>query len=142
MLTFRNFPSPDPDARPAREARGGFTLVEVVIALILLSVAVLGMGVTASRMATTAVRAEWSALALEAAEDRLVEVRLDPRYEKLDSLFAGTETNIIGPNSSRVTGVQHMTGGNPAVDYKIITVEVSADQFETHVSRRIIIAAP
>jgi len=122
--------------------RAGFTLVEVVIALILLSVAVLGMGATASRMVTTAARAEWSALAVEVAEDRLVEVRLDPRYEKLDSLFGGTESSILGSGSSRVTNVQHVTGTNPPLDYKIISVEVLVSQFDTYVSRRIIIAAP
>jgi len=130
------------DVAPRAAGREGFTLVEVVIALILLSVAVLGMGATASQMATTAARAEWSALALEAAEDRLVEVRLDPRYEKLDSLFAGTESQIFGTGSSRVTTVQHVTGTNPDIDYKIISVVVRVAQFETSVSRRIIIAAP
>jgi len=137
MLTM----SPKNDAS-RMSGREGFTLVEVVVALLLLTVAVLGMGVTASRMATTAARAEWSALAVEAAEDRLVEVRLDPRYEKLDSLFGGTESQILGAGTKRVTSIQHVTSGNPPVDYKIISVEVTVDQFDTFVSRRIIIAAP
>ncbi len=127
---------------PQASARSGFTLVEVVIALLLLSVAVLGMGATAGRMATKAARVEWSALAVEAAEDRLVEVRLDPRYEKLDSIFGGTEQDLLGTGSSRVTTIQHVTGSNPPLDYKIINVEVTVGQFETQVSRRIIIAAP
>jgi prepilin-type N-terminal cleavage/methylation domain-containing protein len=135
--------SPDTAPRDARRERtAGFTLVEVVVALLLLSVAVLGMGTTASRMATTAAAAEWAALALESVEDRIVEVRMDPRYAALDSLYAGTETDVIGSGSSRVTTVTHETGGSPPLDYKTIAVTVTIPQFDTKVSRKIVVAAP
>jgi prepilin-type N-terminal cleavage/methylation domain-containing protein len=125
-----------------RRRSDGFTLVEVVVALLLLSVAVLGMGTTASRMATTAAAAEWAALALESVEDRIVEIRMDPRYTALDSIYAGTESDVLGSGSSRVTTVTHETGGSPAVDFKTIAVTVTVPQFDTKVSRKIVVAAP
>lgn len=124
------------------QKNSGFTLVEVIVALVLLSVAVLGIGVTASRMSTSVAQAEWAALATEAAEDRLSEIRTDPRYAALDSVYGGTESGTIGTGSYRVTTVNHVETTNPTVDYKIFSVVVTAPAFNTSVSRRIVIAAP
>ncbi|MEQ8330074.1 MAG: prepilin-type N-terminal cleavage/methylation domain-containing protein [Longimicrobiales bacterium] len=122
--------------------RDGFTLVEVVISLVILSVAVLGMGVSASRLATVAATAELKALAIQAADDRIARVRLDPRYAALDSVYGGEEENVIGPNTSRTTQVRHIQETNPPLDYKIILVSVSAPFIGDPVTRQIVIGAP
>lgn len=123
---------------------GGFTLVEVVVALVILSAAVLGLASSASRLTTAAASAEVRALAMEGLEDRLARVRLDPRYGGLDTLYASTESNLYGiPGMTRRTTVAHVKEGAPShVDYKVVTVTVAAPMLEQSLSRRIVIAAP
>lgn len=124
--------------------RGGFTLVEVVVALLLLSVAVLGLASSASRLAVDAALAELRALALQAAEDRLSRVRLDPRYGGLDTLYPGVDTDLFGIEGlTRRTEVDHITQPAPnARDYKRITVTVTGPLLNPPVERALVIAAP
>lgn len=125
-------------------ARRGFTLVEVVVALTLLSVAVLGLASSASRLATSAATAELRALALQAAEDRLSRVRLDPRYGGLDTLYSGVDTDLFGvAGLTRRTEVQHITQPAPnALDYKRIKVTVTGRMLAPPMERVLVVAAP
>lgn len=122
----------------------GFTLVEVVVALVILSTAVLGLASSASRLATTSAAAELRALAMEAVEDRIARVRLDPRYGGLDTLYAGVETDLFGITGvTRTTAVVHVHQGPPQpLDYKRISVTVTGPMLTPPVSRQIIIGAP
>lgn len=122
----------------------GFTLVEVVVALVILSTAVLGLASSASRLATSSAAAELRALATEAVEDRIAEIRLDPRYGGLDTLYAGVDTDMFGIlGVSRTTTVQHVQQGPPAaLDYKRISVTVTGPMISPSISRQIIVAAP
>jgi type II secretion system protein I len=134
-------------AAPGPTARhDGFTLVEVVVALVILSTAVLGLAATSSRLATTANNAELRALALEAVEDRVAEARLEPRYGALDSLFSGTEGDILGsahPGYDRVTKVTRVTATSPVpLDYTEILVAVTGPLLNEPVQRQIVVAAP
>ena len=125
--------------------RAGFTLVEVVVALVILSTAVLGLAATSSRLATTANTAELRALALEAVEDRVAEVRLDPRYSALDSLYDGTETDILGTSLAgydRTTTITRVLSTSPVMDFTRVTVEVTGPLLTEPISRRISVAAP
>ncbi len=128
-------------SRPDRQS--GFSLVEVIVALVILSVAVLGLGASASRLTTTAAGAEMRALAVQLLDDRIAEVRLDPRYGGLDTLYAGVETDILGPGTSRTTTVVHVQETTPLVlDYKRISVTVAGPFIQPPLSRQIIIGAP
>lgn len=134
--------TPTAAAEP-RDQRGGFTLVEVTVALVILATAVLGLSSSAAKLATAASSAELRALALYSVEDRITEVEIDTRYNQLDSLYAGQETNALGLSGfTRTTTVTHVTtsGGKP-VDYKIVSVVLDGPQLLTPVSRRLIIAA-
>jgi len=127
-----------------RAARGGFTLVEVIVAMTILSVAVLGLASSATRLTTSSASAELRALALEAAEDRLARVRLDPRYGGLDTLYAGVEVDLLGIDGmTRTTAVDHVQQSSPhPLDYKRITVTVSGPMLAPPISRLLVIAAP
>lgn len=122
----------------------GFTLVEVVVALVILSTAVLGLGASASRLTTAAASAELRAVALQSVEDRIARIRLDPRYGTLDSLYAASESNVLGLSGyTRTTTVVHVQQTNPKpVDYKQIYVEVSGPMLTPPISRQIVVAAP
>lgn len=126
----------------SREA--GFTLVEVVVALVILSTAVLGLASSAAQLTTAAASAEIRALAQVAVDDRLARVRLDPRYASLDSLYAGAESDLFEvPGLRRTTTVTRITQdeGRP-VDYTLVTIVVTGPSITSPISRRIVVAAP
>lgn len=125
-------------------ARSGFTLVEVIVALLILSTAVLGLAGSASRLATTSATAELRALALQSVEDRLARIRMDPRYGGLDSLYSGVETGLFAIDGiTRTTRVTHVQQTTPLVlDYTRISVTVEGTLLSEPISRQIVIAAP
>lgn len=124
--------------------QGGFTLVEVIVALVILATAVLGLASTASRLTTAAATAELRALAMEGVEDRLARVRLDPRYGALDTLYAGVDEDLYGvPGMTRTTKVVHISQATPApLDYKIVSVTVTGPFLDPPIFRRLVVAAP
>lgn len=128
-----------------RGDRGGFTLVEVIVALLLLSVAVLGMGASSGALVRRALEAELESLARQAVDDRLALVALEPVYSEIDD-YAGTESAISGlDGASRVTAVEHIrrdgTGGR-MVDYRQIRVTVSGGPVRRPVSGSVTVGAP
>jgi len=102
------------------------------------------MASSASRLATSSATAELRALALEAAEDRLSRVRLDPRYGGLDTLYSGVETGLFGISGmTRTTSVAHVQQSTPhPLDYKRVTVTVTGPMLDPPISRLLVIAAP
>lgn len=126
------------------DSRGGFTLVEITVALVILAAAVLGLTGSSAKLTTAATGAELRALALYSVEDRITEVRLDTRYDQLESLYGTVESNALGLTGfTRTTTVTHVTlsDGKP-VDYKIVSVVLDGPQLLSPVSRRLIVAAP
>lgn len=121
----------------------GFTLIEVMIALVILSVAILGMAnLTASMVRTTAV-GDVTAAAIQLAEDRIEEVRIEPAYTEIDSLYAGTESGFPTlPGFTRTTEVVHYGGPAQQFDYKKITVTVTGPGLLIPVVRSVTVAAP
>src|SRR5690606_15644241 len=123
-------------------ARGGFTMVEVIVALAILSTAVLGLAVSASSLTTAAASSELMAQALFAAQDRIAQVEADGRYALLDSVYAGVEQDVLArPGSTRTTIVEHVTTPSP-LDYKVIRVVVAGPGLTTPVERGVVVAAP
>jgi prepilin-type N-terminal cleavage/methylation domain-containing protein len=127
------------------QRRDGFTLVEICIAIVILTVGILGLGASTSRLLNPMNQAELEFLALEAVEDRLSVMRLDPRYGLLDSIYGGTETNLPGLTGlSRVTTLTRTQTNMPAggvLDFKTIVVTVSGGRLATPVSRKLIVAS-
>jgi prepilin-type N-terminal cleavage/methylation domain-containing protein len=125
-------------------ARCGFTLVEVIMALMLLSVSMLGMqmiGVTMLRRTTTS---QVRLSATQLAEDRVDVIKLEPVYANVDS-YAATETALPGfPGYTRTTSVNGRRDSTATgiIDYKRVTVSVTATGLTMPVSRNITIAAP
>lgn len=125
--------------------RRGFTLVEIIVALLLLSVAVLGMGASSATLVRRAMEAEMESLAQQAVEDRLALVALEPTYSAIDS-YIGTESAVPGlEGASRITAVEHVradgTGGR-MIDYREITVTVTGGPIRIPYSRSVTVGAP
>jgi prepilin-type N-terminal cleavage/methylation domain-containing protein len=126
-----------------RDAREGFTLVEVVVALVILSTAVLGLATSAASLTTSAAEAELRALAQFAADDRIARIGLDSRYTLLDSLYDGVEADILdAPGFTRTTDVVHVVETDPDVDYTVVTVVVDGPLVDAPISRRLVVGAP
>jgi len=125
--------------------RRGFTLVEIIVALLLLSVAVLGMGASSGALVRRALEAELESLARQAVEDRLSLVALEPVYSQIDD-YAGTESGIAGlEGTSRVTDVEHIRqdgSGGRMIDYREIKVTVSGGAVRRPVSGSVTVGAP
>lgn len=125
---------------------GGFTLVEIIIALLILTTAVLGIAASTGKMLAPAATAELEFEALQAVEDRLSLIRLEPRYGDLDSLFAGSETSLPGmPGFTRTTTVtrtqQTLTGGK-VLDFTTIVVTLDGPGLPAPLYRKLVVAAP
>lgn len=125
--------------------RRGFTLVEIIVALLLLSVAVLGMGASSATLVRRAMDAELESLAQQAVEDRLARVVLEPTYSSIDD-YIGTESIVPGlDGASRVTAVEHFRvngSGGRMIDFREITVTVSGGPIRIPYSRAVTVGAP
>jgi prepilin-type N-terminal cleavage/methylation domain-containing protein len=122
--------------------RRGFTLVEVIVALVILAVVLLGMASTMGGFVRSVGSADRQAAALTAVEDRITAITLHPDYGSLDTAFAGTETSVNGlPGATRTTVITQVGGLGQATNHKNITVTVNGTGL-TPVARTITVAAP
>ena len=125
--------------------RKGFTLVEIMVALVILAVGILGISSSAGRIGLVSATVERDAVALQSVEDRLAMVLLHPNYAKLDSLFSKTESNTPSSGLQRVTQVvrNQTTGpGGKIIDYTDIIVTVSGSVLSAPISRTQTVGAP
>lgn len=128
----------------SKPSEDGFTLVEVIVALALLSVVVLGMAGTAARLTLAASSAELRALAIQSAEDRLTRIRLDPRHALLDSIYGGSESDVLGIDGfTRTTTVTEVDVTNPTrMEYRRVEVVVSGPGLRSDVVRYHLVSPP
>lgn len=121
--------------------RDGFTLIEIVMAMSILLIVMLTLVTMTGRSVHTTTMSEREQAAIQLATDRTDEVRTNPNYAGLDSIYAGTETNFATLQGfQRVTTVVRTTSGGH--DYKKITVRVTGPGLTQAVTRTVTVAAP
>lgn len=123
----------------------GVTLIEVIIAMVILTVVLLAMGSFAVNFTRGVRQSDARTIAVNLADQRLSEIRSSPNYSNLEATFVATEATIAGfPRYTRVTQIVR-TGGplplNPN-DYKTVTVTVTAPGITNPIKKTIIVAAP
>lgn len=124
-------------------SKQGFTLVEVMIALVILMVVVVGFMSTSSRLMHTVAINDRQEAAIRLAYDRIEMVRLEPRYTKLESLFVATETSFPTlPGFTRVTAMSLVGGPGQPTDHKKVTVTITGPGLLAPVKRTTTVAAP
>jgi prepilin-type N-terminal cleavage/methylation domain-containing protein len=113
--------------------RAGMTLIEVIVALVLLTGALLSMGAFIARYAKVTGAVSRRSEANELVADRLEEVKGALRYSAIDSLYAKTEPTLPGhPGLTRQTLVTRTGGAAPSLyDYKTVTVIVNGPGLTT-----------
>lgn len=132
-------------AGAGRSGGRGMTLVEIVIALSILAVVILGMGQFAFNFSRTERLAEARTIAVNLADQRLSEVRASPNYSGIDSTYGVAEATVAGfPGFSRQTTVVHTGGPRPTytTDYKTVTVTVMGPPLAAPIMKTIVVAAP
>ena len=124
-------------------ARNGFTLVEVVVALLVLGIALLGLSLFVTNMAHAGSTSRLLGTANELAADRIETVKSALTYATLDTKFSGIESSIAGYSGyTRTTIIRHIGGGtSDSVDYRIVTVVVTNPAMTDTVRKTTIIAA-
>ena len=124
----------------------GFTIIEMTVVVFILTTAILGIGASATFMIQAAGTAGLKSEALQSVDGRISQIVMDPRYEVLDSLYGGTETNLPGLGGyDRVTKIaQFRSQGQPGryIDYKEVMVTVSGPGIVNGISRTMIVGSP
>lgn len=119
--------------------RSGMTLIEVMIALVILTGALLGMGKFITSFSHATSDGALSSVASDLVLDRLETIKGTTSYAGLDT-YAVTENSITGfAGYRRVTQVLRTLDATQ--DYKAITVTVSNPGLSTPVKKSTIIAA-
>ena len=121
--------------------RRGFTLIEVVVALAILLVVIVGFVSTTGKATNVVATSDRTEAGIQLASDRIDQIKADPNYTTIDSVYGGTETTFPTlPGFKRVTQiVRTTTGGN---DFKRITVTVTGPGITTSVARSATVSAP
>ena len=122
--------------------RKGFTLVEVIVAMVVLMMVVIALGRTSGMFVSKMVRNDIKTAAIQMAEDKVQAIQMEPVYDSIEAKYAKTELNWPGlPGISRVTQVLHV-GGGVLADYKVITVTVSGTGLLAPLARTVVMGAP
>ncbi len=123
--------------------RDGFTLVEVMMALVILAVVVLGLAMTTAQVVHVVTLSDRNTAAIQLVDGRIEEIQMDPDYGGLDSLYAGTESSFPDlPGYTRETQIVRVGGLGQSQDYKKITVIVTGPGLDDPVARTVTVAAP
>lgn len=125
------------------KTRAGMTLIEIMIALVILSSVMLGMGSFMAAYGHAVGTGSARASARELVAERIEYVKGATNYTTIEPTYGGTETGIPGyPDFTRRTLVRRV-GGLPGdrFDHKIITVVVDGPGLEKPVKKTSVIAA-
>jgi prepilin-type N-terminal cleavage/methylation domain-containing protein len=119
----------------------GFTLIEVVVALAILLVVIVGFVSTTGKATNVVATSDRNEAGIQLASDRIDQIKADPNYTTIDSVYGGTENSFPTlPGFKRVTQiVRNTSSGN---DFKRITVTVTGPGIATSVARSATVSAP
>lgn len=126
-------------------ARDGFTMVEVLIALVLLAVVLVGMQTATGRFVRIVSDSDRQAAAVQIAEDRVELIRADPEYGELESRYEGLEADVPDYiEFTRETRLLHVRDSTAAgiTDYKRVTVTVDGRGLVAPVVRSVTVGRP
>ncbi|MES2179049.1 MAG: hypothetical protein V4550_14405 [Gemmatimonadota bacterium] len=126
----------------SRTLRRGMTLVEVIVAMLILVGVILVLGGFTAKFAQATGQAHLIVLANEIAASRLDAARQQPNYAAIDSLAKTDTVKADFSTYTRKTQVARIGGAvTDTVDYKFITVTVTHPQMKKTVVKTTAMAA-
>lgn len=134
-------------ARRARmrgpRTRAGMTLVEVIVAMFILTGVILVLGGFSAAFAQANAQAHLVISANEIAATRLDSARTQPSYGSLDAMADSTQVTSDNTVFTRVTTVRRVGDSSPqsVQDYRLVTVRVTHPAMRRIVSKTTAITA-
>ena len=120
----------------------GMTLVEIIVALVLLVTVILVLGAFNVRFAQATGQAHLVVIANQLAANRLDAVRQQPTYVSVDTLANTSTQQADFSTYSLKTQVVHIGGAiTDTVDYKMVTVTVTHPSMRQTITKTTAIAA-
>jgi prepilin-type N-terminal cleavage/methylation domain-containing protein len=119
----------------------GFTLIEVIMAVTILSSVTLMMAAPASKFLSTTAKSQRRIAASAAADAQIALVRMYPNYDSLVIKYDSTRSNIPFPGFTRQTRVIR-TGAGTNGDVTRVVVTITGSGLATPIKRTATIAAP
>ena len=119
----------------------GFTLVEVLIALAMLSVVLLAAAASTTKYLGVITRNRMRIQAAAVADAQIAKVRVSPAYDSLTVRFDSTRSGVPFAGYTRSTRVIR-TGAGSTTDVTKIRVTISGPELSSPVVRYATIAAP
>jgi prepilin-type N-terminal cleavage/methylation domain-containing protein len=130
-------------ARLLMKNERGFTLIEVMMALAIITAVLLAMGTATASFVHEVAVGDRNTAALQLVDGRIEAIQMDPNYTGLDTAYAGTETDFPTlPGYTRTTTILVVGGAGQSVNYKKITVTVDGPGLDAPVARTITVGAP
>lgn len=127
--------------RATQTTRAGFTLIEVMIALGILSSIVLLMAPAAQKYGSITTKARREIQAAAVADAEMAMIQVFPTYDSLTTRFDSTRTNSPFPGWTRTTDVVR-TGAGTTADITRIIVTVTSPELKQPIKRILTIAVP
>src|SRR5262245_48496162 len=119
----------------------GFTLIEVLVALVILTVVIMGVASATGQFVHVVATSDRQTAAIQLVEDRIELIQMDPNYAGLDTTYVATEGGFPTlPGFKRVTQITRVTGSGQ--DHKKVTVTVTGPGLTAPIKRTVTKAAP
>ncbi len=121
----------------------GFTMVEVMMALLVLTIVLLSLAGSTGGFLRTISASDRQAAAIGLAEDRIARIQMHPDYATLEATFNATETSLPAlAGHTRTTTIVHVGGAGQTQDHMNATVTISGPGLATPIARTVTVAAP
>ncbi len=128
--------------RSTSHVRRGMTLIEIVIALLILSCSLVWMTKFLALFAHTTKATSTQMRAIDLISNRIDTVRQTPNYAGIDTMAVTQTITMDSTTYKRQTIILHVGGATTdTVDYKIVTVQVSHPSLTQPVRKTTVVAA-